>query len=333
MVFSDLFQDSINYIFNRDIFTTPNTLMKKLTQKEKQLKELQAKSMLREQNLTQLIKEIKAKDYYNLTKEHLLTSSAVAADSNKIVMKPAENEMYLKDAASDDPAIKELKQRFNNKVKMMLGVSKGILREKVTKLNLELVKMNNMLKGKNLELSDKLQEVQEYKGMLEKYQKNLDDLAVVKSDLEKKVGDLQTKLETKIEDGRLKVNFQGDILFPSGSHKLRKEGVELLDSVFPILNQNITKFDIFIAGHTDNVPIKPEARDKYKSNWDLSTYRAIEVVKYLAAKGMSPRTLTAAGYGEYKPIADNSTPEGKAKNRRVELFLIPKIIKRSPGTQ
>ncbi len=307
--------------------------MKKLTQKEKHLKELEAHSALREQNLTQLIKEIKAKDYYNLTKEHLLTSSVVAEDKNKIILKPAEYEMYLKDATSDDPAIKELKQRFNNKVKMMLGVSKGIMREKVTKLNIEVVKMNNILKSKNLELSEKLQEVQEYKGMLEKYQRNLDDLAVVKSDLEKKVGTLQSKLETNIEDGRLKVNFQGDILFPSGSHKLRNVGVDLLDSVFPILNQNVEKFDIFIAGHTDNVPIKRNALDKYKSNWELSTYRAIEVVKYLTAKGMSPRTLTAAGYGEFKPIADNSTTEGKTKNRRVELFLIPKIIKRTSANQ
>ena len=78
----------------------------------------------------------------------------------------------------------------------------------------------------------------------------------------------------------------------------------------------------------DNVPIKKDARDKYESNWDLSTHRAIEVVKYLTGKGMDPKSVTAAGYGEYKPVANNSTDIGKSKNRRVELFLIPKIIKR-----
>jgi chemotaxis protein MotB len=146
----------------------------------------------------------------------------------------------------------------------------------------------------------------------------------IKVDLEKSVG----ILETKIENGRLRVNFQGDILFTSGSHKLRQEGLDLLESVFSILNKSVENNDIFIAGHTDNVKIKPKS-EIYESNWDLSTYRAIEVVKYLVSKGMAPRYLTAAGYGEHKPIAENSTKEGKAKNRRVELFLIPKIIKRS----
>ena len=184
--------------------------------------------------------------------------------------------------------------------------------------------MNNALKIKNRQLADKLEEVEAYKSELEKHKEYITELEDIKTDLQKTVGNL----ETKIEGGRLKVSFKGDILFSSGSHLLRKGGVKLLDSVYPILMRGGEKYDIFIAGHTDNVPIKKEARDKYKSNWELSTYRAIEVVRYLTAKGLNPNNLTAAGYGEFKPMADNSTEKGKTRNRRVELFLIPKIIKR-----
>jgi chemotaxis protein MotB len=186
-----------------------------------------------------------------------------------------------------------------------------------------LLRINNDLKDKNVGLIKTLKEVEKYKNELDEHKKYIYQLEGIKSDLEKTVGDL----ETKIEDGRLKVSFKGDILFASGEHKLRKTGVELLESVVPILNKNQKDYDIFIAGHTDNVPIRSISK-KYESNWDLSTYRAIEVVKYLIQKGLSPRNLTAAGYGEYKSITTNTTKEGKAKNRRVDLFLIPKIIKR-----
>ena len=166
--------------------------------------------------------------------------------------------------------------------------------------------------------------MEKYKEELEERKKYINDLEGIKSDLEKTVG----VLETKIEKGRLKVSFKGDILFESGKHQLRQEGKQLLESVFPILIKSTVQNDIFIAGHTDNVPIREDARDQYESNWNLSAYRAIEVVNYLMEKGISPQSMTAAGYGEFNPIADNSTDEGKAKNRRVELFIIPRIIKR-----
>jgi chemotaxis protein MotB len=173
-------------------------------------------------------------------------------------------------------------------------------------------------------LEAKLKEVEKYKHELEEHRKYINDLEGIKGRLEETVG----TLEAKIENGRLRVNFQGDILFESGKHLLRKEGKELLDSVFSILLKSSEQNDIFIAGHTDNDQIRADALDRYESNWTLSTYRAVEVVKYLKEKGIKPESMTAAGYGEFKPIADNSTDEGKAKNRRVELFLIPIIIKR-----
>ena len=330
MVLSDLILEGVNQLFNQEIFTTKAGLEKKLEESKNEIDVLEKKAKKREEDMVKLLKEMNTKDYMTLTKDSLLTSPSISdRKSSKILLKPASTEMLLKTAATDDPTVNEIKKSFNNKIKSILGVSKGILREKLAKINIELLKMNNALKGKNLELSERLQEVEEYKQELEQHKKYIGELEGIKINLEKTVGDL----ETKIEGDRLKVSFKGDILFSSGSHRLRNEGTKLLESVIPVLKKSSENHDIFIAGHTDNVPIKKEARDKYASNWELSTHRAIEVVKYLKSKGMNPKSLTAAGYGEFKPVADNSTELGKSKNRRVELFIIPKIIKRSGKNQ
>lgn len=206
-------------------------------------------------------------------------------------------------------------------------------------LNGELINKNNLLqdslaklntyKGelekKNDALNKSMKEIKRYKEELEENKKRIKVLKGIEVELKK----TKTDLETKLENGKLKVSFKGDILFNSGSHKLKEEGKMLIDKVFPILKANIEKNNIFIAGHTDNEKVKYNSQKKYDSNWDLSTYRAIEVVKYLTKKGISPKNITAAGFGEFRPIADNSTAEGKKKNRRVELYLTPKIIKRN----
>jgi chemotaxis protein MotB len=121
----------------------------------------------------------------------------------------------------------------------------------------------------------------------------------------------------------------GDILFGSGKTSLKEEGRELLKTAFPELQKSTDNFEIFIAGHTDNVPIKGDLINVYRSNWELSTFRGVEVVKFLIDMGIKPAGLSAAGYGEYKPVAENTTDLGRSKNRRVEVFLIPKIIKRN----
>jgi len=211
--------------------------------------------------------------------------------------------------------------------------------------NLKLKSLNTTLEKKNSELNKSLSSIKDFKNKLElqnkKLNKSLNEIKKYKVQLEhrkkqivslkkieKELNKVKSNLETKLENGKLKVSFKGDILFESGSHKLKKEGKKLIDSVYPILKANIKDNNIFIAGHTDNVKIKTNTKRKYESNWDLSTYRAIEVVKYLTKKGMSPNNITAAGFGKFRPIANNSTKSGRQKNRRVELFLTPKIINR-----
>ena len=309
---SDFVQEGLNHVFGEDTFTTKKDLAEKIEALEAQSQAITKEMERRKQSLEQLTGDVNAKDYINLTKETLLAATpARDSEPGKIYLQPPVNEMMFKEVDDDSKEMNELRGSFNNTIGSIVDVAKEILKEKVGRLNNELMDVNTSLRQKNQTLNASLQELEAYK----------DELKV---DLEKAVGNL----ETKIEEGRLKVSFKGDILFPSGKHQLKKEGEKLLESALPVLKKGTEKYDIFIAGHTDNVPIKPEARNKYASNWELSTYRAISVVKYLTGKGMNPQVLTAAGYGEHKPVASNDSEEGKARNRRVELFLMPRIIKR-----
>jgi chemotaxis protein MotB len=322
---SEFVRNSVNLVLGHQVFRTVKDMEKELADcREKQdvvLGELAKK----QKNLADFSKEINAKDYFTLTKESLLASSpSTDGKMGKILLRPPSSEMLFRSTVADDGSVRQIKEGLNEKIRTMLDVSKGILKEKLAMLNLELIGMNTRLREKNLELKENLAEVETYKQEVEKNKSYIQELEGIRTDLKKSMADL----ETKIENGRLRVSFKGDILFDSGSHRLKESGIRLLESVFPVLQKSLEKNDIFIAGHTDNVPIKKEFRNKYDSNWELSTYRAIEVVKYLTGRGLDPSNLTAAGYGEFKPVAENSTASGRAKNRRVELFVIPRIIQR-----
>jgi len=124
----------------------------------------------------------------------------------------------------------------------------------------------------------------------------------------------------------LKVNMLDEILFDSGETTIKPQGIEVLKRVGNIL-LNVKDKAINIEGHTDNVPIGAELSKKYPTNWELSVVRATNVARYLQEKsGINPSLLSATGYGEYKPVASNETEEGKAKNRRIEIVLVPKEI-------
>jgi len=122
--------------------------------------------------------------------------------------------------------------------------------------------------------------------------------------------------------GKLTVNILDRVLFDSGEALLRPEGQSVLQKVANVLAQH-TQLKIHVIGHTDNVPIRASAYNRYASNWELSTARASAAVRFLTEKaGVDPRRVGVVGYGEYRPIADNSTPEGRAKNRRIAITVL-----------
>lgn len=123
--------------------------------------------------------------------------------------------------------------------------------------------------------------------------------------------------------GKLTVNVVDAVLFDSGKAEVKKDGLTILLKVIDIL-KDITGKAIRIEGHTDNVQIRGALTHKFPTNWELSAARAINVTRYLQSQGIDPAILSAVAYGEYKPVSPNDTDEGKAKNRRIEIILVPK---------
>ena len=135
-------------------------------------------------------------------------------------------------------------------------------------------------------------------------------------------------IQVEFRKGRLVVKLASSILFDSGKTELKAEGQTALANLATAL-KSLNDREFLVAGHTDNVPIKTAP---FKNNWDLSTARAVEVVQYLISQGMTSKNIGAAGYGEFDPITDNSTEDAKAKNRRIEVILMP-LLGDIPGMQ
>lgn len=123
--------------------------------------------------------------------------------------------------------------------------------------------------------------------------------------------------------GKLTMDVVDKILFASGEAKVKKEGLEVLKRVVDVL-KDVKDKNIRIEGHTDNVPIASSLAKIYPTNWELSAARALNVAKYLQEQGIDPKLISATAFGEYQPLADNDTPEGRAKNRRIAIILLPK---------
>ncbi len=180
-------------------------------------------------------------------------------------------------------------------------------RKKIADLEAE----NTKLKGNLDQLKQKSQEAEAqsntYKDLLQEMKEE-----VAKGEI--------TITELK---GKLTMDVVDKILFASGEAKVKKEGLAVLKRVVDIL-KDVKDKNIRIEGHTDNVPIASGLAKIYPTNWELSAARALNVAKYLQEQGINPKLISATAYGEYQPLADNSTPEGRAKNRRIAIILLPK---------
>ena len=122
------------------------------------------------------------------------------------------------------------------------------------------------------------------------------------------------------------LKFKSDLLFDLGSDNVTAAAAESIKALCKIMNTDKAKdFDLLIAGHTDDVPIKkPATREKHPTNWHLSAHRAIAVLKAMTASGVTPQRVSVRGFGEYRPLeANKANKGGNPANRRVEIYVVP----------
>ena len=129
------------------------------------------------------------------------------------------------------------------------------------------------------------------------------------------------QLRVRIVRNRMVIELRNDILFQSGRADLQTEGEEALAEIVGVLN-SIENRQFQVAGHTDNIPMRSS---RFASNWELSTSRAVHVARFMIEQGLQAERISAAGYADTQPVASNSTPEGRAQNRRIEIVLVPNL--------
>jgi flagellar motor protein MotB len=154
------------------------------------------------------------------------------------------------------------------------------------------------------------------------------EISKLKGTYDELVGNLKNEISsgqiqvTELK-GKLTLNMVEKILFNSGQASVKESGQKVLDRIASAL-KNIQDKDIRVEGYTDNTPLGPKLRERFPTNWELSTARATNVVRYLEETDqLDPSRLVAAGFGQYHPISENDTEEGRAQNRRIDIVLVP----------
>lgn len=192
-------------------------------------------------------------------------------------------------------------------------------------------KLTNTLEETKAALAKTQSEVQQGKEQIAALKSKLNDLENEKTAVHQAAKQLENQMRADLESrdvtisklqGKLTVNIVDRVMFNSGEAVLKRDGEEVLRKIATILSEH-PELKIHVIGHTDNVPI----RSRFLSNWELSTARALAAVHFLTEQaGVAPERVGALGYGEYRPIADNATAEGRAKNRRIAITLLPEEL-------
>ncbi len=194
---------------------------------------------------------------------------------------------------------------------------------------------NAMLKAKETELNEKEKNLEALQKDYEAKNKRLEEVNKALAAKQREVDAIKTKisdalvgfqnkgLQVETKDGKVYVSMEDKLMFASGSWAVSKEGLQAIKELAKILEEN-KDLNISVEGHTDNLAYNGSGN--VKDNWDLSVMRATAIVKEILKAGkIAPERISASGRGEYAPKAPNTTADNRAKNRRTEIILTPKI--------
>jgi chemotaxis protein MotB len=212
------------------------------------------------------------------------------------------------------------------------------VRSRAQKLAAELEKMGVQLNEEGTAKQAMAKDIEQMKQALDEYRQRAQVLERIKQRFEvlrQKLEKLTNLgLDVRIRNNRMVISLPGDVLFASGQDTLREDGQTILTQVADVIrgDDSLRNRLYQVAGHTDNMPLKRTA-SMFHDNWGLSLMRARQVLVYLVTPtdanggggGFNPKLWSASGYGETDPVASNDTPDGRSKNRRVELILLPDV--------
>ena len=227
-----------------------------------------------------------------------------------------------------DKALKEQNDNLALNARLMRAAdSMNMLHNKLTAMTNENAGTENELSKSNSELNMTREQVAAQRARLMQLQSFIDQQRQATEALRSKIADALTgfnsnELTVTMKNGRVYISMQEALLFPSGSAVVNPKGKDALSKVAGVLNTS-TDINIDVEGHTDSIPIHNKM---YNDNWSLSTARATSIAHVLIDDyKVNPAKLIASGRSEYDAVATNSTPDGRAQNRRTEIILEPKL--------
>lgn len=315
-------QQKRSYEDKISVFETSTVAKEKLAQLNNEIKTL-ASSSSRQLEMY--------KDQLSVLEESLSLREAQIKKQESLVRSHADELMEKEKALKDltlkfektQAALDELRSELSDKNSLIEGYKERI-KDLAAAAGRELKghkALLSKLSGKNDELESLVQE----KDVMMKEQ--VDELnatmAQLRQSLKSEIKDYQAKLD--LAKKGIVVGVLADVLFGSGSADMSAEGKKVLTKISNVLKKIPDNNHFVVEGHTDNVPIR---YSHWSSNWELSSQRALSVLEYLIQEsGLDPMRFSAQGYGEYRPVADNSTDAGKKQNRRVEIVIQPQMRK------
>ena len=286
---------------------------------------------------------------------HVATLTELDQSQKALAKTAAELDAYKKQTAEQIAGLEAEKTKVSNDLLSVQTVSSNTQRDlDRTTENLNQVlatqkKNEEDLRTLQAKANDLEQRLQAEKAAVTRLQQGGEALAAEKARLEKERAakeaeierltrtqqELSKSLQAEIERGditikqvrdRLTINMVEKVLFNSGQAQVKPAGLKVLTQVSDVL-KSVTDKQIRIEGHTDNVPIGVKILDKFPTNWELSTARATNVVRFFIDRGgVSPESLEAVGFADTRPVASNDTEAGRTENRRIEIVLYPRDL-------
>ena len=252
----------------------------------------------------------------------LLSSCVVSKKKYEIAESGRRAALYSRDSLAELLSMSRTDYAILDELKNNLATDTALLKGSIRNYQALLASGQNENKKLNANLQDREKTIAELQKMIaQQNQKVKNLLSSVKDAL---LGFSSDELTVREEGGKVYVAMSDKLLFESGKAIVNEQGRVALGKLAEVLNRQ-TDIDVYIEGHTDNVPIKTAV---FQDNWDLSVIRATSVVRILTETyGVNPLQIQPCGRGEFKPVDVNTTPEGKARNRRTEIIMAPRLDK------